>query len=184
MIGSVLFPLWFFLPAGVANMAPVFAAKIPVLSSLDTPLDGGLKLNGKRIFGDHKTVRGLISGILLAILFVWLQQVLYTAQPSWFGWSELDYRFVNPLIVGFLLGFGALGGDALKSFFKRQLGVKPGDSWFPFDQIDYILGAIIITAGIITLPFVFYLFSILLWICLHLVVSYIGFLLKLKEKPM
>jgi CDP-diglyceride synthetase len=34
-------------------------------------------------------------------------------------------------------------GDAVKSFFKRRLGITPGKSWFPFDQLDFVLGAIL-----------------------------------------
>ncbi len=183
MIGSIFFSLWFFLPAGFANMAPIFAQKIPGLKNWNTPLDGGREFNGKRIFGDHKTIRGMLLGIVVAILFVGIQKIMYTTNLSWFEWSDVDYSSVNVWLLGFLLGFGALGGDALKSFFKRQLNVKPGDSWFPFDQIDYILGAILMTVVFFPMPIGFYLLSILLWIGLHLLVSYSGFLLKFKDKP-
>lgn len=183
MIGSILFSLWFFLPAGIANMAPVFVMQLPVLKKWNTPLDGGLTLGKKRLFGPHKTMRGLISGILLSILIVWLQRYVFGWYPQLFGWSEVDYRNINVLLLGFLLGFGALSGDVLKSLIKRQVGIASGDSFFPFDQVDYILGAIIATLFLVRLPFVLYLFTILLWIGLHLLVSYIGFLLKLKPKP-
>ena len=39
MIKDILFVLWFFLPAGLANMAPIFAARLPYLRKLSFPLD-------------------------------------------------------------------------------------------------------------------------------------------------
>ena len=33
-------------------------------------------------------------------------------------------------------------GDLVKSFWKRRVRVAPGRSWFPFDQIDYAVGAL------------------------------------------
>ena len=48
---NILFALWFFLPAGIANVAPIFAAKWRLLESLNKPLDFGQTFRGKRIFG-------------------------------------------------------------------------------------------------------------------------------------
>jgi hypothetical protein len=55
---DILFALWFFLPAGLANAAPVFANKIPGSEWLAVPIDGGKHFRGKRITGNHKTIRG------------------------------------------------------------------------------------------------------------------------------
>jgi CDP-2,3-bis-(O-geranylgeranyl)-sn-glycerol synthase len=48
------------------------------------------------------------------------------------------------LSLGFLLGLGAMAGDAAKSFFKRRLGIAPGHPWIPFDQIDFQIGALLL----------------------------------------
>ena len=53
---DILFALWFFAPAGLANAAPVFANKIPRSDWLAVPLDFGKSLRGRRIFGDRKSV--------------------------------------------------------------------------------------------------------------------------------
>jgi len=47
-------------------------------------------------------------------------------------------------ILGLALGFGAMGGDALKSLFKRAHGIAPGQSWVPADQLDFVIGALIL----------------------------------------
>jgi len=34
-------------------------------------------------------------------------------------------------------------GDIIESFFKRRIGKKRGESWVPFDQLDFILGVLL-----------------------------------------
>ncbi|MBR9703121.1 CDP-archaeol synthase, partial [Candidatus Woesearchaeota archaeon] len=46
---------------------------------------------------------------------------------------------------GFLAGFGALLGDLVESFIKRQLGFKSGELFFPWDKIDFVIGAFALT---------------------------------------
>lgn len=169
---SVLFfSFLFFLPAGIANMMPVFASKIPILREYCYPLDFGLSFRGKRIFGDHKTIRGLLAGVFAGVLGVLIEQHL--------GFLPTQ----NPLLLGFLLSFGALIGDSIKSFFKRQIGIPSGKSWFPFDQIDYIMGGIFFSLFVVELPLSDYLIIISLYFILHLLISYTGFLLGLKNNP-
>ena len=35
-------------------------------------------------------------------------------------------------------------GDVLKSFYKRQRGVAPGQSWIPADQLAFAIGALLL----------------------------------------
>jgi CDP-2,3-bis-(O-geranylgeranyl)-sn-glycerol synthase len=108
------------------------------------PIDGGRTFRGKRIFGDHKTVRGLMAGTLFGFLTTALQMFLFNNFSFFESVSgSVDYSSPTVLLMGAALGFGALAGDAIKSFFKRQFSVPSGQSWFPFDQIDYIIGAIL-----------------------------------------
>ena len=183
-ISDVLLALWFFLPAGLANVAPVFAAKLPFLRTFSFPLDFYATFRGKRILGDHKTIRGLLSGILLGILTVYLQIYLYEQVSLVRSFVTINYTSINPIVFGFLSAVGALGGDALKSFFKRQLGKPPGKSWFPFDQIDYVIGGIIVTSLYIRLTLPQYLILFVLWSFIHPVATFIGYLLKLRDRPM
>lgn len=117
---SVAKILWLMLPAIGANMTASLVRDIPILN---TPLDLGFTFRGKRITGDHKTYRGLVFGILAAITIVYLQQIIY---PIIVGYSVIDYSQANTLLLGILLGGGALFGDALKSFFKRQCNILQG----------------------------------------------------------
>jgi CDP-2,3-bis-(O-geranylgeranyl)-sn-glycerol synthase len=176
--------VWFFLPAGLANMIPIIVAKLPGLRAYNAPIDGGKTYRGKRVFGAHKTWRGLLSGIVMATLVLWLQQVAIRHSAVLHDWtSQVDYLALNIWIVGPLFGIGALGGDAIESFFKRQRGVAPGHGWFPFDQTDYIIGGALLTAPFIRLDFFQYVALLVIWLIVHIVASYIGFLLHFKERP-
>ena len=184
ILAEIFFALWFFLPAGLANMVPILVAKMPGLRQWDTPIDMGKTYKGQRILGAHKTWRGLAVGILMATVTLWLQQVAIE-QFSWLqDWTDqVDYASLPILLVGPLFGLGALGGDAIESFFKRQKKVAPGHGWFPFDQIDYIVGGAIATAPFVQLRFWQYIELLVLWLLVHLISSYIGYLLHLKERP-
>lgn len=179
-----LFALWFFLPAGLANAAPVLFNKIPLLARFDAPLDGDRRFRGRPIFGANKRWRGLIGGTIVGAVVGFLQLAL----TSIFPWlheisGPIDYSSPTPLLLGALLGFGALIGDALESFFKRQLNVKPGHAWFPFDQLDYILGGILLSLLIVQLPWVQYLQITVVWFSAHLLFSFLGHLAGLKDRP-
>ncbi len=183
MINDILFALWFFLPAGIANATPIFAAKMPFINNLDQPVDFGLKFRDKPVLGTHKTIRGVLSGTLLGTLTFILQVSAYRH----FGWAEdisggLNYANLS-IWLGVLLSFGALLGDMIKSFFKRQFNFMSGKSWFPFDQIDYILGGLLLSSIVITLSLKQYLTIIIVWFLVHLLSSWIGYLVKLKKDP-
>jgi hypothetical protein len=32
--------------------------------------------------------------------------------------------------------------DSVKSFVKRRVGIAPGAPWIPFDQLDFVIGAL------------------------------------------
>jgi len=157
---EVLQVLWLFLPAYVANMSPVFVQGW--FDRLAIPIDGGRSFRGTRIFGDHKTWRGLLAGIVVGTAIYEIQRWIHAA-GFLAGLALLDYAD-DPLLPGFLLGLGTGVGDAVKSFFKRRVGIPPGASWLGFDQLDFFAGAYLfvsivhappLLAAIACLPIVF-----------------------------
>ena len=98
-IRDALFVLWFFLPAGLANMTPIFAARLPALSRWSFPLDGYATFRGKRVFGSHKTIRGVVSGMLIGIVTVYLQVPVYAHVALVRTFVLLDYTAIQPLLV-------------------------------------------------------------------------------------
>jgi CDP-2,3-bis-(O-geranylgeranyl)-sn-glycerol synthase len=182
--GNFWLALWFFLPAGAANVAPILVARLPGLRQWNAPIDGGQTYRGKRIFGSHKTWRGLIAGIVGATFVLWLQQLM-VGHSDWAHQiaGAVDYAHLPTLIVGPLFAIGALGGDAIESFLKRQRGIEPGKGWFPFDQTDYIIGGALLTAPFVHLTLWHYTLLLFIWFGTHVAASYIGYLVGLKERP-
>jgi CDP-diglyceride synthetase len=181
---SILFAFWFFAPAGVANAAPIIASRLPYFARLNAPIDGGITFRGKSLFGPNKTWRGLVSGIFAAIAIVYIQQLLWqSGTVSLPSGSSTGYLYYSPALLGFLFGFGALAGDAVESFLKRQRNIPSGASWFPFDQIDYIIGGCLALTLVIRLQALEYVAILCIWFLLHMAFSYLGYLLKLKSKP-
>lgn len=184
MIKEIFFVFWFFGPAGLANIAAFASSKIPVIKKFNYPVDFYLKLRGKRLLGNHKTIRGFIAGILIGIATVYFQIFVYNNFEPLRNVLPLDYNSIDPIIFGSLLGFGALAGDAVKSFFKRQIGIVPGRSWVPFDQTDYIIGGVILSWFYLPLDFYNYIFLFIVWFLLHPLFTLFGYLLKLRRHPL
>ena len=182
-MNDFLYAIWFFLPAGFANIVPVFAAHLPLLKHWNAPIDNRLTFRGQRLFGSSKTWRGFICGVVIAAITFWLQQKLTPHLGNFSAYLEtVNYNHLS-LWLGPLLGFGVLAGDSIESFFKRQLGIAPSKSWFPFDQLDYIIGGLICSLPVIRLPLKIYIWIVLVWFITHLIVSYFGYLLHLKKTP-
>ncbi|HLD79376.1 MAG TPA: CDP-archaeol synthase [Candidatus Nanoarchaeia archaeon] len=164
----ILESLYFFLPGYIANMAPVLLRWIPV---------GGTPINEK-LFGSHKTWRGLVVAILVGGLVFWLQQWLYSI-----GFQTLaliDYAGF-PFWFGFLQGAGVIFGDLVKSFFKRRQGIKPGSPWWGWDQLDFVIGGVILGFFFYVPPAGTVLLLLVLSPILHLLANNIGYLLKINK---
>ncbi|MEM4500149.1 MAG: CDP-2,3-bis-(O-geranylgeranyl)-sn-glycerol synthase [Candidatus Woesearchaeota archaeon] len=159
----ILKSIWFLLPAYIANSTPVLVYKLPVLN---VPVDFNRKLNGKPIFGTHKTWRGLVFGILFGMIITYLQAILY--QNFEFIKKISIYDYENAFLFGFLMSFGALFGDLVKSFFKRRVGIREGKDWPIFDQIDFIVGALVFTLPYFEKSFIFIFSCFFISIVLHI----------------
>jgi len=174
----ILQSLYFILPAYLANMAPVIFRWI---SLLNFPVDCGKSWRGERLFGEHKTYRGLISGTLTGILIVFLQH----KYSSYFKDIELmDYNYFSGqkiILIGICFGAGALLGDLIKSFFKRRLRIKDGHSWFPFDQLDFVIGSLITVSPFYFPPLPNLIVIFLITPILHLLTNIFAYLIGLKK---
>lgn len=117
--------MYLMLPVYLANMAPPF---VRFWRGWNPPIS-------VKLLGNHKTVVGFAVGVAVGVAVTFLQSRL-----QWEG-SLLPPE--DWLGAGFAAGFGAMGGDSLKSFFKRRLQIAPGKRWIPFDQLDFIAGGLI-----------------------------------------
>lgn len=172
-MNHIAYALIFFLPAGTANIAPILAKRLPIIRRWKAPIDGGLQLRGKRLLGNNKSWRGLVTAVLAGAVTGAIVYPLISESSS----------TMEHLLIGGVIGFGAILGDAVESFFKRQRGVKSGDSWLFFDQVDYVIGALLFGMLFARFSLTVYAAIISFYFIGHLVMTYVGFLLGLKEKP-
>ena len=95
--------LYFILPAYCANA-------IPVLFGGGLPIDFGRNfIDGKPLFGAHKTFRGFLSGLLVGTLVGFAQSNLLIFQPP-------------HVLLGFVLSLGAVDRGFNSLFRKAQVG--------------------------------------------------------------
>ncbi|MGD2072618.1 MAG: CDP-archaeol synthase [Candidatus Thorarchaeota archaeon] len=172
---EVLKTLYFFLPAGMANIVPALFKKARFLNY---PIDFNFKINKRPVIGSHKTYRGLFFGVLFAIITAGIQFLVGGCYPSL---SIVEYTQTNFLVIGFLLGFGALFGDLVKSFFKRRVRIEPGKPWWGFDQTDWIIGAIILSSIIIKYSLIQIISLVIFYGIMHLIINLLGWELKIKK---
>jgi len=160
-------------------MAPVLAARL--FPQLDTPVDLGRSLRGRRIFGAHKTFRGLVAGAIAGAVTLSAEAMLAEQLPLLSGLSLIRLTGAGLLAGGALLGPGGLSGDLVKSFFKRQVGIEPGRPWLPWDQVDWILGTLAAARVLTPLPVGVLLAAVLLGLALHVLVKGAGYLLGIND---
>jgi CDP-2,3-bis-(O-geranylgeranyl)-sn-glycerol synthase len=173
---SLLSAVWIMLPAYLPN-------SVAALFGGGTPIDQGRNFrDGRRIFGDGKTFRGLFIGILAGI-GIGIIQILVS------GAYGLSFLPVHTLLSVSLLAIGALLGDLCKSFFKRRLGKGRGAKWPVADQYDFVAGALLLTllfdpAWILEYVTLTILIMILILSpLLHRAVNIIGYYMGVKEVP-
>lgn len=174
----VLKCLWLILPGVFANAFPLFTKNLKFLAY---PIDFGRTFFGKPIFGPNKTFRGFFFGILAAIVIVYLQTFLYKISFVFRQISFIPYDQYNFALLGFLVGFGALFGDLVKSFIKRRLGIKPGARFFPWDQLDAFIGALIFISIVWIPPWQAIVFLTFFVPFLHISTNFLWYWLGLKK---
>ena len=175
----VLQAIYFFLPAYVANMIPVICGTASVSGRLSQPIDGYRSIHGVRIFGNSKTWAGLIGGTLGGMIVFIIQHELY--RFSFFQSLSLIHYSTQSLLFGLFMALGALCGDLAKSFVKRRVGKASGESWFPFDQVDYVLGAFVFIIPFYVPSALVFIVLLLVAPLFHYAANYLAFVLGLKK---
>jgi CDP-2,3-bis-(O-geranylgeranyl)-sn-glycerol synthase len=174
-IYEVVYALFFIFPAYVANAMPV------VLGG-GAPIDLGRKwFDGKPIFGSHKTIRGFAVGVTAGTLTGLAQEfVLHSVAPPDF---VLPFQF--SVIVGFVVSLGALLGDLAHSFVKRRINIVEGAPLPVADQLDFVVGAILLSflappphLNVLTIVII-----LVITLPTHLLTNVIAYLAGVKKTP-
>lgn len=174
--------IWLGLPAWIAN-------SMPVIFGGGMPIDQGRNFkDGRRLFGDGKTIRGFIVGVLCGTL-VGLVQVLSAPllRPILAQYititPEMDAVLLMTFPSTFLLSFGALFGDLVGSFFKRRINIKSGNPSPVLDQLGFIMMGLIFTSPILQPAPQFVTILIFATLFIHWVSNALGYLLGFKKNP-
>ncbi len=176
MLELILETIWLLLPAYTPN-------NFAVIFGGGTPLDFGKRfIDGKRILGDGKTIRGFVGGVLGGMFIAHIQRIVERI----FGvilYSSMDYLSFLQLVS--LLAFGAMVGDAFGSFIKRRFGVERGKSFPVLDQLTFLIFAFLFAnlsphfSNLFTSEVI--VTGILITPLLHLFVNVIAYKLGLKD---
>ncbi|MGZ4894652.1 MAG: CDP-2,3-bis-(O-geranylgeranyl)-sn-glycerol synthase [Halobacteriota archaeon] len=176
MLSLIIDALWLMLPAYVPNSSAV-------LFSGKTPIDFGRNfVDGRRIFGPGKTFQGLIGGTLSGILLGLLLQLIKVS-------TQIGVPSFEPISVVVTLSLGAMLGDLAMSFLKRRLGLDRGRPLPIADQLDFVVGAWVLTYIFFSDWFVqnftpsIIVVVLILSPLLHVVVNIIAFKLGKKKEP-
>lgn len=87
------------------------------------PVDLGLQLRGRPLFGPNKTLRGFVMMVPAAGLsFLFWSQALEGAERVW------SLRPTEFVLFGCVAGLGFMAGELPNSAFKRQLDIPPGEA--------------------------------------------------------
>lgn len=175
---TCLLTLYFILPAYFSNGSGlVFGG--------GTPVDFGKSdKNGVRWIGDGVTWRGFVAGTIIGTITGAVQGLIGPAIIQTFGPSAIvpiSTTLTSGILIGFLLGFGALLGDAIGSFLKRRLGIGRGKPAPILDQLDFLIVAIILVSPVVELNWIFVVIAIILTLVIHLIANTIAYLLGIKD---
>ncbi|MHA1129771.1 MAG: CDP-2,3-bis-(O-geranylgeranyl)-sn-glycerol synthase [Candidatus Helarchaeota archaeon] len=185
-------------------IAPAYAtnASMVIFGRNGTPIDGRRKFrDGKRIFGNGKTWQGLFGGIItgtivglilliISIAVIWPFVQVQIAEYPEMVLADLNYlnQFFAPIFLfGFLravlICIGAPLGDLIGSFIKRRLNLERGAPAPIIDQLDFLLGAILLSYIIFPLRWMYVLFALLVTLLLHILANTLAYKLGYSKEP-
>ncbi|MBT3407754.1 CDP-archaeol synthase [Candidatus Woesearchaeota archaeon] len=167
----------FILPFAFVN---IFASlsRLFKFKFLEYPLDFNIKLNNKRIFGNNKTFRGAFFGIVFGIICMY---ILFNFKTKLSDYLLFDFNLYSPLFYGIVGGLGVILGDAIESFFKRRLNIKPGKPLHFFDQTDWVIGLLVLTYSFTNLTINHIILILIIIPIFHYLFNYFSYLIGLQK---
>jgi len=149
-------------------LVPVYCTNgAPVIFGGGRPIDSGKSLSdGQRILGDHKTLRGFVSGLIIGCVVGVFESVLLSQKL---------------LPIAILASLGALLGDLTGAFVKRRLAIRPGKPFPILDQLDFVLGALLLVSMISSMSLGTVLIILLVTPPIHIMTNLGAYALGLKS---
>lgn len=155
-----------------------FCIKYGWLHFAAVPIDRGIRIRGRPLFGANKTYRGVLAVAVGSAIGYSLQALFPTLQPTVWG----DLSFAEVAAVGVSIGAAAMLSELPNSLLKRQLAIPPGAPaagpaavlFYVFDQIDFLVGAWLVVWIWVPPTASRILWSIIFVVVVHQVISLVG----------
>ena len=172
--------------AGVAQTAWFGSSRSRAFS---TPLDGGLTFRGRRVLGDHKTLRGFVVMVPAAACAFAVLSVAAGDARVRLLWALSPAEYAA---LGAWAALGFMVGELPNSFVKRQLGIAPGSIassgptallQFVADRVDSGIGMLAAISVAVPTPAITWAVVLLAGAPLHWGFSVVMYLLGTKERP-
>lgn len=158
------------------------------------PIDGGRNFfDGRRIFGNNKTWAGFWGMVFFGAIFQLFWGVICYAIKPLGNINELYYNYSNNpafnLTAGAIFGFAYAIFELPNSFIKRRLDIAPGKTsggvkgvfFFIIDQIDSLIGVVMVLNLLSEMSFAKYWLYIFLGALTHIIVNLILYALKIRK---
>lgn len=191
---NILFQMYItLLSAIIAGVINSVWCKSKALKSLQIPMDGGKNfMDGKRIFGDHKTWKGFVGYIVcnMVCMVLWGLVCSATGLETYnMFYAGTANTVLTNLWIGFLLGIFYGIFELPNSFVKRRLGITPGKSlsgWmkviFVFmDQADSVFGCVIVVCFYAPMSIGFYFLYVVVGAVTHILINMLLYVCKLRK---
>ena len=176
--------------AGILNMV---WCKSQILKRLAIPIDGNKNfIDGKRIFGDNKTWKGLIGYIILNVFMACLWGLICgitkIEQYNFFYANHVN-TFTYNIALGILLGLAYALCELPNSFIKRRLNILPGKTsqgtkkifFIILDQADSVIGCVLVVSLFYKIGLTMFIEYIALGTITHILINMILYFMKLRK---
>lgn len=157
------------------------------------PVDGGLTLRGRRLFGDNKRMCGfMVLPPMAALTFMLLgggREIL----PGFFAQGLWPLTAAQYASLGLVCGFAFMLAELPNSFLKRQLDIAPGQapvqSWLRpvvllVDRFDSVLGALLALSLLVPVPLATWFWVLAVGPMIHAAFSIVMYGLGIKARAL
>lgn len=188
MIIKILYTIVPVAGGGILHMMVVRANWLPFLV---IPIDGGRSLNGKRIFGDHKTWRGIVVILAATVFSAGLHAWMEARWPNLSDYNYVDYATIPWWQAGLWWGIAYALSELPNSFLKRRAGIAPGQGGSAglrsvllslMDQADSAIGCSLIAWLALGVALDVALWMMILGTAVHLLINMLLGLAGLRER--
>lgn len=176
---------------GAAGVVHVLWMRTSLARRCAWPVDAGLTLRRRRLFGDNKRVSGfmvmpLAAAATFLLLGTWSELLPQAVKEGLWPLSGRQYA-----VIGFCCGAAFMLAELPNSLLKRQLDIAPGEvpektglrlMVLILDRLDSVLGVLLVLSLLVPVPAATWLLLLVLGPLLHAGLSSCMYLMGLKKR--